>query len=91
MKILGTTEQGYILEIGKDEAANFAGHSAHYADECKTWKVGSHIKISKVYEEAREAVGLLGALKSSIDALNKQTISMLRKIEIKENNQEKGK
>lgn len=84
MKIIGTTDNGYIIEINKTEAANMAGAYSSFSDECKDWKIGSVISIGRIYGDAKEAVDLMSGLKSSIEALNKQTTSMLKKVEIKE-------
>lgn len=52
MKVLGTTDSGYILQATKDEAANLMGFHSHYKlkDYCIVLKPGDEINVSELFQ-----------------------------------------
>jgi hypothetical protein len=50
MKILGKTEDGYILEAHSDEVANLIGYYSKYNENFKV-QVGDEIRINEMYHQ----------------------------------------
>jgi hypothetical protein len=50
MKIIGKTQEGFILDASRDELANLLGFYGNYASGCPDWKLGMDIQVSKLYE-----------------------------------------
>ena len=50
MKIIGKTEDGFILDVSAKEIANLIGYYSEYSDPFKV-KVGDEIAISDMYRQ----------------------------------------
>lgn len=57
MKVIGQSEDGYIITATKDEIANLQGLYSHYSDEFKV-DVGDKLNIKPFYAMARKANGI---------------------------------
>jgi len=53
MKIIGKTENGYIIEASKDDVANLIGYYSHYSKEVNI-SVGDEIQVSKMYQQLHD-------------------------------------
>ena len=49
MKIIGIKDDGYIIDVSKDEVANLMGLYGHYSNEFPRLKVGDDIDIKGLY------------------------------------------
>ena len=54
MKVIGQSEDGYIITATKDEIANLQGLYSHYSIEFKV-DVGDELNIEPFYDMARKA------------------------------------
>ena len=57
MKIIGTTQDGYLIDAKQDELANLQGMYSHY-DKNFRLNIGDEINIKPFYDMAKEAVCL---------------------------------
>lgn len=57
MKVIGKTDDGYILVASKDEVANLAGFYSAYSEGVRV-EVGREVKVSEMY-------GLLGRIRNA--------------------------
>lgn len=53
MKIIGTTESGYILESSADEVANLIGYYSKYSTGLSRPAVGETIRVHEMYTYLR--------------------------------------
>ena len=81
MKILGASKDTYIVEMTKDEAANYAGHYSAYEHERK-WEVGTVLPMGDIYSKAQEAVNDFQVIKKSVDELHKASVRIITKLDI---------
>lgn len=81
MKIIGASKDTYIVEMTKDEAANYAGHYSAYEHERK-WEVGTVLPMGDIYQKAQEAVNDFGVIKKSVDELHKAAVRVITKMDI---------
>ncbi len=53
MKVIGITQNGFILESSRDEVANLIGFYSAYSDKAKIndLKTGTEIKVSDMYSQ----------------------------------------
>lgn len=54
MKVIGESENGYIITATKDEIANLQGLYSHYNDKFNV-DVGDELNIKSFYDMAKEA------------------------------------
>lgn len=54
MKVIGKSEDGYIITATKDEIANLQGLYSHYSDGFEV-NVGDELNIKPFYDMAKEA------------------------------------
>ena len=54
MKIIGKTENGYIVEASKDDVANLVGYHGQYDTKYKPLSVGDEILVSKMFRQLYE-------------------------------------
>lgn len=57
MKVIGESEDGYIITATKDEIANLQGLYSHYSDEFRV-NVGDELNIKPFYDMAKAANGI---------------------------------
>ncbi len=57
MKVIGRTENGYLIDAKQDELANLQGMYSHYDDNFRL-SIGDEINIKPFYDMAKEAVRL---------------------------------
>ena len=57
MKVIGKTEDGYLINAKQDELANLQGMYSHYDDNFRL-NIGDEINIKPFYDMAKEAVRL---------------------------------
>ena len=57
MKVIGKSENGYIITATKDEIANLQGLYSQYSDGFKV-NVGDELNITPFYHMAKEANGI---------------------------------
>ena len=59
MKIIGLRDGGCIVDISKDELANFMDFNGEYycRDKVK-FEVGTVLKVGEIFKKATEALGL---------------------------------
>ena len=76
MKVIGTTDKGYIVDINNDEMANILGLYSHFnysrEDGIKAPRVGDSINIEALYKKTLAAETIkdkLGNLKELISKL----------------------
>jgi hypothetical protein len=81
MKIIGESEQTYIIVMSKDEAANFAGEYSSYHIRDK-WKVGAEIKMGDIYKKATESIADFTVVKESVDRLHSAAVRVVTKINL---------
>ena len=67
MRIIGTSETGFLIDLHKDELANIQGFHSAYADGFKVI-IGNQIPISLMYNDART---ILDTHKEAADAARK--------------------
>lgn len=73
MKIIGKTDNGFILEASKDEVANLLGEYSAYSlknEVSEKLKVGASIRIAKMYERITNLDCKNKNVKAAITALN---------------------
>lgn len=68
MKIIGESQDTFILEASKDEVANLTGYYSKYDDKFKA-TVGSKIKISAMYGQLYNLKNNQPELKKVVDKL----------------------
>lgn len=53
MKIIGTHESGYIIDVPKDEMANLVGYYSHYDEKFRgvELRAGDEVEISNMYRQ----------------------------------------
>jgi hypothetical protein len=51
MKIIGKSENGFILEASRDEVANLIGYYFSCSDGCKMPSIGDELQVSKMYRQ----------------------------------------
>lgn len=54
MKIIGTTETGFLIEAGRDEVFNFIGFYWHGSSGAPKVENGTIIKVHEMYEQLTE-------------------------------------
>lgn len=74
MKVIATTQEGYILEAGRDEVANLMGMYSSYSDGFRIPSIGDDINIEGLYEKYRAAERIRNE-KASLDGI----INMLQR------------
>ena len=57
MKVIGKTENGYLIDAKRDELANLQGMYSHYDDNFRL-NIGDEINIQPFFNMAEEAVRL---------------------------------
>ena len=69
MKVIATTERGFILEAHKDEVANLIGF--HYAsqDGIKMPKIGDNIEVAAMYQRLYRLEANKNALKDTAERI----------------------
>jgi len=76
MKIIGKSENGFILQAGAGEVANLIGYYWLGEEKCPKLKIGDEIQISKMYQQLDKLARQQGDIKSVIETL-KNTIEVL--------------
>ena len=51
MKIIGNTDDGFIIQATNDETYRLIGYFSQYSDGRPTIKVGSEIPVNKMYNQ----------------------------------------
>jgi hypothetical protein len=51
MKVIGKTENGYIIEASRDDVANLVGYNSQYSTGYKSLSVGDEILVSKMFRQ----------------------------------------
>jgi hypothetical protein len=69
MKIIGTTQNGFILESSETELANIAGYFSKFSGVVEQFKIGSEITVSAVYQKLDALANAKTELKSMEDKL----------------------
>lgn len=59
MKVIGKSEDGYIITVTKDEIANLQG--LHYSDGFRV-NIGDELNIKSFYDMAKEANSIRGRI-----------------------------
>ena len=63
MKIIGTRNNGFIIDIDEKEIANLIGHYYYGCKECPRLRIGDEINISKMYDQLYALASHKNALK----------------------------
>lgn len=78
MKVIGTHEGGYIVDVNKDEMANLVGYYSEYSNEFQKQKIkaGDEIMIHKMFHQLytlankkQELTQTVAALRNMADLL----------------------
>jgi hypothetical protein len=70
MKIIGTTENGYLIDATKSEIAHLSGYYSQFDDKIKDKvKVGADINISKMFNQLYDLSSNQKRLKGTISTL----------------------
>ena len=51
MKIIATTENGYIIEASKENIANLTGYYSSYDNKINNFKIGDEIAIHEMFTQ----------------------------------------
>lgn len=80
MKIIGSTGDGYVVTLGKDELAQLAGYSCGYGMERQKGnppRVGDVVPVTALYKEATETVAAYSEIRKSLTTVTNQTARLL--------------
>lgn len=75
MKIIGESQDGYILQASKSEVANIVGHYSNYSEGFKA-NVGVIIPISSMYANLKELANSRAALEEAGRVLHRLADSL---------------
>ena len=79
MKVIGKSEDGYIITATKDEIANLQGLYSHYSDEFKV-NVGDELNIKPFYDMAKNA-NSIRSRRDELESMARHIDSALRIID----------
>lgn len=68
MKIIGTTQNGFILEATENELANIAGYYSKFSGISDKFKLGTEIAVSDIYKQ----LDTLATAKAELAAIETQ-------------------
>jgi len=51
MKIIGRTDNGYMIVVKRHELANLCGYYSTSSDDCPTFNSGDEIKVSEMFKQ----------------------------------------
>jgi hypothetical protein len=54
MKVIGKTEEGFIIQAGANEVFHLIGHYSKYSEGCPKIEVGNEIHVDKMYHQLRD-------------------------------------
>lgn len=75
MKVLGQSDETYIIEATKDEIANLQGVYSRYHDYFVIPKVGDEINIKPFYRMARECKYIQANRDKILEVINSLTLA----------------
>ena len=79
MKVIGESENGYIITATKDEIANLQGLYSHYSDRFKV-NVGDELNIESFYDMAKKA-NSIRSRRDELESVTRHIDSALRIID----------
>lgn len=79
MKVIGKSEDGYIITATRDEIANLQGLYSHYSDEFKV-DVGDELNIEPFYNMAKKA-NSIRSRRDELESIASHIDSVLRIID----------
>ncbi len=79
MKVIGKSEDGYIIAATRDEIANLQGLYSHYSDEFKV-DVGDELNIEPFYNMAKKA-NSIRSRRDELESIASHIDSVLRIID----------
>jgi hypothetical protein len=75
MKIIGESQDGFILQASKSEVANIVGHYSNYSEGFKA-NVGVEIQIAAMYQNLKELANSKQALEEAGKVLHRLADSL---------------
>ena len=69
MKIIGTTENGFIIDADTNEIAKLVGYHSKYTDSFKKPKVGDEIKVDAMFNQLYTLANKKHDLSQTVKAL----------------------
>lgn len=69
MKIIATTQHGFILEATQTELANIAGYATKFSGIAAEFKIGSEIAVNAVFNKLDALATAKAELKATEDQL----------------------
>lgn len=69
MKIIGTTQNGFILESSETELANIAGYFTKFSGVAEQFKIGSEIAVNAVFSKLEALASAKSEMKAMEDKL----------------------
>ena len=78
MRIIGKTENGFILEASRKELSNLTGYYSEFADSTSKLKVGQLIKVSEMYDQ----LYTLASKTDTISSISKKLAELIGELQI---------
>lgn len=79
LKVIGLSQQGYIIDVSKSDVASITGFSSTYADGFKDPKVGDELNVGQCWDSMKKTQEILEFRDQMVTRLEKQ-IAQLQSI-----------